>query len=73
MRFDEYREHDAVSLARRIASRQVSAEEVLETAITRAEQVNPGMSTIGNGSGIRGTFGGTRQITGWSEKVKQFD
>jgi hypothetical protein len=30
------------------------------------------MSTIGNGSGIGGNFlRGARQITGWSEKVKQ--
>ena len=33
MRFEEYRKHDAVSLAGLIAKREVSAEEVLETAI----------------------------------------
>jgi amidase len=33
MRFDEYRKHDAVSLAALIAKREVSAKEVLETAI----------------------------------------
>jgi len=40
MRFEEYRKHDAVSLAELIAKREVSAKEVLETAIARAEQVN---------------------------------
>src|SRR5262249_50787067 len=46
MRFEEYREHDAISLAGLIAKRQVSAEEVLETAIARAEQVNPAINAI---------------------------
>ena len=46
MRFDEYRKHDAVSLAQLIAKREVSAKEVLETAITRAEQVNPAINAI---------------------------
>jgi amidase len=41
MKFEEYRKHDAISLAGLIAKRQVSASEVLETAIARAEQVNP--------------------------------
>src|SRR5882724_4430550 len=46
MRFEEYRTHDAISLAGLIAKRQVSAEEVLEAAITRAEQVNPAINAI---------------------------
>ena len=46
MRFDEYRKYDAVSLAGLIAKREVSAEEVLETAIARAEQVNPAINAI---------------------------
>src|SRR5260221_7972110 len=46
MRFEEYRQHDAVSLAGLIAKRQVSAEEVLEAAIGRAEQVNPAINAI---------------------------
>src|SRR5260370_11498799 len=46
MRFEEYRQHDAVSLAGLIAKRQVSAEEVLETAIARAEHVNPAINAI---------------------------
>src|SRR5258708_1189339 len=46
MRFEEYRQHDAVSLAGLIAKRQVSAKEVLEVAIGRAEQVNPAINAI---------------------------
>jgi amidase len=46
MRFDEYRKHDAVSLAELIATREVSATEVLEAAITRAEHVNPSINAI---------------------------
>src|SRR5437868_11518592 len=46
MRFEEYRKHDAISLAGLIAKRQVSAEEMLETAIARAEQVNPAINAI---------------------------
>ena len=46
MRFDEYRRHDATALARLIAKGEVSAKEVLETAIARAEQVNPAINAI---------------------------
>ena len=46
MKFEEYRKHDAISLAGLIAKRQVSAKEVLETAIARAEQVNPAINAI---------------------------
>jgi Asp-tRNA(Asn)/Glu-tRNA(Gln) amidotransferase A subunit family amidase len=46
MRFEEYRRHDAISLAGLIARREVSAKEVLETAIARAEQVNPAINAI---------------------------
>src|ERR1700745_2728821 len=46
MRFEEYREHDAISLAGLIDKREVSAEEVLLTAIARAEQVNPAINAI---------------------------
>ena len=46
MRFEEYRKQDAVSLAELIAKRQVSAEEVLEAAIARAEHVNPAINAI---------------------------
>jgi len=44
MRFEEYRKHDAVSLAELIAKREVSAKEVLEAAIARAEQINPAIN-----------------------------
>ena len=46
MRFEEYRKHDAIALAGLIAKRQVSAEEVLEAAVARAEQVNPVVNAI---------------------------
>ena len=46
MKFEEYRRHDAISLAGLIAKREVSAKEVLETAIARAEQVNPAINAI---------------------------
>src|ERR1700737_1600777 len=46
MRFEEYRKHDAVSLAGLIAKRQGSAEEVLETAIARGEKGNPAINAI---------------------------
>jgi amidase len=46
MRFEEYRRHDAIALAGLIAKREVSAKEVRETAIARAEQVNPALNAI---------------------------
>ena len=46
MRFDEYRRHDATALAGLVAKGDVSAEEVLEAAIARAEQVNPAIHAI---------------------------
>ena len=46
MRFEEYRKHDAVSLAELIAKREVSAKGVLEAAIARAEQLNPAINAI---------------------------
>jgi len=46
MRFDEYRQHDPISLAGLIAKGQVSANEVLEAAMARAEQVNPVINAI---------------------------
>ena len=46
MKFAEYRRHDAVALAGLIARREVSAAEVLETAIARAEAVNPAINAI---------------------------
>jgi amidase len=46
MKFEEYRKHDAISLAALIAKREISAEEVLEAAIARAEQINPAINAI---------------------------
>jgi Asp-tRNA(Asn)/Glu-tRNA(Gln) amidotransferase A subunit family amidase len=46
MRFEEYRRHDAVALAGLVAKREVSAAEVLEAAIARAEAVNPRINAI---------------------------
>jgi amidase len=46
MRFDEYRKHDATALAELIARRDVTAGEVLELAIARAEEVNPAIHAI---------------------------
>src|SRR5438034_4623961 len=46
MKFEEYRKHDAISLAGLIAKRQVSASEALETPIARAEQANPAINAI---------------------------
>src|SRR3984893_14022495 len=46
MKFEEYRKYDAISLAGLIAKRQVSAKDALETAIARAEQVNPAINAI---------------------------
>ena len=46
MRFEEYRTHDATSLAGLVAKREVDPREVLETAIARAEQINPSINAI---------------------------
>lgn len=46
MKFNDYRKHDAVALAGLIAKREVSAKEVLKSAIERAEQVNPTINAI---------------------------
>lgn len=46
MRFDEYRKHDATALAGLIAKHEVSAKDVLEAAIARAEEVNPKINAI---------------------------
>jgi amidase len=46
MRFDEYRKHEATALAGLIAKREVSAKDVLEIAIARADEVNPAINAI---------------------------
>jgi len=44
--FDEYRGYDALGLARLVRDKEVSAEELLEVAITRAEAINPAINCI---------------------------
>jgi amidase/6-aminohexanoate-cyclic-dimer hydrolase len=44
--FKEYDRYDALGLAELIASKQVSASEVLETAIARIEALNPSLNAV---------------------------
>jgi amidase len=46
MRFDEYRKCDAVALAALLAKGEVTADELLDVAIARAEAVNPALNAI---------------------------
>src|SRR4051812_40424008 len=46
MDFQEYRRHDAVGLAGMVARREVSASELLETAIARMVEVNPKINAV---------------------------
>ncbi|MGH6986708.1 MAG: amidase [Caulobacteraceae bacterium] len=46
MTFEEYSRHDAIGLARLIASRQVSELEVLEAALARMDVVNPTLNAV---------------------------
>jgi Asp-tRNA(Asn)/Glu-tRNA(Gln) amidotransferase A subunit family amidase len=46
MRFDEYRKHDAVGLAGLVRKGEVSAAELLETALARSAEVNPKVNAI---------------------------
>ena len=46
MKFEEYRKHDAVSLAELVKTKQVTPLELLETAIKRAEEINPKINAI---------------------------
>jgi len=46
MNFEEYRQHDALGLAARVAAGEVSAAELLELAIERAEAVNPAVNGL---------------------------
>lgn len=46
MEYSEYRRFDAVGLAELVAKREVSAGELLDVAINRAEQVNPKINAI---------------------------
>ena len=46
MRFSEYGKYDALGLAQAIAKKKVSAREVMEEAIARAEALNPKLNAI---------------------------
>ncbi len=46
MNFNEYRGHDGLGLAQLLAQKQITAAELLELAISRAEAVNPTLNAI---------------------------
>ena len=46
MKFSEYVRYDGLGLAQLVKSKQVTAQELLETAHARAEQVNPKLNAI---------------------------
>src|SRR5579859_374505 len=46
MDFEDYRRHDAVGLAELVARREVSAAELLDTAISRMAEVNPKINAV---------------------------
>ncbi len=46
MKFEDYRRHDMTALAQLVASREVSATELLDTALDRAAAVNPQINAI---------------------------
>ena len=46
MKFDEYRRLDATALAQLVARRQVTADELLDVAMARLEQVNPLLNSV---------------------------
>src|SRR5690554_7260841 len=46
MNFDEYRQMDGVALAQAVANKEVTASELLEIAIARAEEVNPELNGL---------------------------
>ncbi len=46
LNFAEYRKHDALSLAELVKTKQVTPEELLNTALARAAQVNPKINAI---------------------------
>lgn len=46
MTFEEYRKHDALGLAKLIRKKEITASELVEIAITRAESVNPTINAI---------------------------
>lgn len=46
MTFSEYRQYDAIGLAQLIRSKQVSADEVLQAALNRLDEVNPKINVL---------------------------
>jgi amidase len=46
MKFDEYRKYDAVALADLVRKKEVSPAELLETAISRTEEVNGALNAV---------------------------
>ena len=46
MKFEEYRKHDATALAELVKKKKVSADELLEIAIKRTEEVNPKINAV---------------------------
>ena len=46
MTFSEYRQYDALGLAELVRQKEITAAELLELAIGRAEQVNPSLNAI---------------------------
>lgn len=46
MKFDEYRSHDALALAQLVQKGEVSAGELVDAAVARAEAVNPALNAI---------------------------
>ncbi|MFD1190173.1 amidase [Phenylobacterium conjunctum] len=46
MKFEEYRKHDAVGLAGLVAKGEVSAGELLDTAVARMAEVNPALNAV---------------------------
>ena len=46
MKFEEYRQQDGLGLAQLVADKEVSASELLEVAIARAEEVNPKLNAV---------------------------
>jgi len=59
MRFDEYRSHDAVGLAGLVAKGEVTADELLDTALARMAEVNPQINAVTRdmSDGARGARG----------------
>jgi amidase len=46
MSFSEYSRHDGLGLAQLVAKKEISATEILDEAITRAERLNPALNAI---------------------------